>query len=107
MIVSINSNIPAMLNKRRYLHRVFNPMGLRYVIIVDDDVDPSNLREVLFALGQRGEPANFEIIKGNLTSKLEPLFIDPEKQLTKDFTISTAIVLAANLSTGLMSSHNR
>lgn len=70
------------------------PMSRRYVIVVDDDIDPSNMREVLFALGQRAEPETFEVIKGNWTSKLEPLLADPEKKRTKDVTISTSIILA-------------
>ena len=72
----------------------YHPRERRYIIVVDDDVNPANLREVLFAVGNRADPEAFDIIRGNLTSKLEPLLADPEKKRTKDITIATAIILA-------------
>ena len=67
--------------------------ALKYVIVVDDDVDPSNINEVLHTLGNRADPASFDIIRGSWTSRLDPM-LTPEQKRTGDITISTAIILA-------------
>ena len=66
----------------------------KYIVVVDDDVDPSNLREVLFAMGNRADPETFDLIRGNRASKLDPLSANPERQRTGNFTLSTLIILA-------------
>jgi UbiD family decarboxylase len=67
---------------------------LRYVIVVDDDIDPSNIGEVLWALGTRADPAeSINIVTGQLSSYLDPS-VSPEKRKRGDTTTSTAIVLA-------------
>ncbi|MDP2917807.1 MAG: UbiD family decarboxylase, partial [Dehalococcoidia bacterium] len=72
----------------------FYPFDRRFVIVVDEDVDPTNLREVLFALGQRATVDQIEVIKGNWTSKLDPLLANPELKRVKDLTLPTAIIMA-------------
>lgn len=65
----------------------------RYVIVVDDDVDPTNLNEVLWAMSYRAEPEEFEIIRGFWGGTLDPR-LSPEKRAAGDFTLSSAIILA-------------
>jgi len=65
----------------------------KLIIVVDDDVDPSNLRQVLFSLRTRTEPSEWDIIKGYWGSRLNPV-LSPEKRAVGDFTHSTAIILA-------------
>ncbi len=65
----------------------------KFVIVVDDDVDPSDLHQVLWAVGLRSEPEEWEIIKGTWSSPLEPS-ISPSKRAAGDITHSTAIILA-------------
>lgn len=94
LVISLKQQYPGHAKHAAMAALGYNPFARRYIIVVDDDVDPMNIREVLFAVGQRAEPELFDIIRGNWTSRLEPLFADPEKRRTKDLTISTAIILA-------------
>jgi 4-hydroxy-3-polyprenylbenzoate decarboxylase len=42
--------------------------------VVDDDIDPSNLSEVIWAMGTRCDPASdVEIIRKNWSSKIDPV----------------------------------
>jgi 4-hydroxy-3-polyprenylbenzoate decarboxylase len=67
---------------------------LRYVIVVDDDIDPSNIGEVLWAMGTRADPAQgIDVVTGQLSSFLDPS-VSPEQRERGDTTTSTAIILA-------------
>jgi UbiD family decarboxylase len=49
----------------------------RYVIVVDDDVDPMNLEDVMWAVSTRTEPAeDIEIMKKSWGSKADPMLRD-------------------------------
>jgi 4-hydroxy-3-polyprenylbenzoate decarboxylase len=50
----------------------------RFVIVVDDDVDPMNLDEVMWAVSTRCEPAeDIEIMRKSWGSRVDPLLADP------------------------------
>ena len=50
----------------------------RFVIVVDDDVDPMNLEEVMWAVSTRCEPSDdIEIMRKSWGSKVDPLLKDP------------------------------
>ena len=50
----------------------------RYVIVVDEDVDPTNLDEVMWAVSTRCDPAeDIEIMHKSWGSKLDPLLTNP------------------------------
>ena len=50
----------------------------RFVIVVDDDVDPMNLDEVIWAMSTRCEPAeDIEIMRKSWGSKVDPLLANP------------------------------
>ncbi|MFC1907015.1 UbiD family decarboxylase [Chloroflexota bacterium] len=66
----------------------------RFVIVVDDDIDPSNISEVLWALGTRVEPNTaIEVINGCWGYGSNPA-LPPERRARGDFTHSIAIILA-------------
>ncbi len=65
----------------------------KFVIVVDEDVDPSNLRHVLWAVGMRSEPEEWEIVRGTWSGFLDPR-LSPEKRKAENLTHSTAIILA-------------
>ena len=67
--------------------------ALKYVIVVDDDIDPSNISEVLWALGTRSEPEEIETIKGWWGNWSNPL-LTPEQRKLDDRTRSLGIILA-------------
>lgn len=66
----------------------------RYVVIVDEDIDPTNLKEVLWAMETRVDPASdIQIVDGVWSSPLDPR-MPPEKRESGDFTNSRAIFYA-------------
>ena len=67
--------------------------GLRYIIVVDDDIDPSNMSEVLWALGTRSDPEAIDIVRGCWSSHTNPM-LPPEKKERREYGHSMAIILA-------------
>ncbi len=66
----------------------------RYVVIVDEDIDPSNIKEVLWAMQTRVDPAtDMEIISGCLSTPIDPV-MSPEKRESRDHTSSRAVFYA-------------
>jgi UbiD family decarboxylase len=48
----------------------------RYSVVVDDDIDPSNLQEVMWAVATRTDPAiDIDIIQRGYGSKNDPMFV--------------------------------
>ncbi len=66
----------------------------RYIITVDEDIDASNLEEVLWAVSTRCDPEkSIDIVPGFLTSPLDPM-LDPEKRARRDFTTAKVFINA-------------
>ena len=64
----------------------------RYVIVVDDDIDVSNLDEVIWALITRSDPAtSIDVIRGAWSTPLDPR-IEPERKAIGDYTNSRAVI---------------
>jgi 4-hydroxy-3-polyprenylbenzoate decarboxylase len=53
--------------------------GGRYVVVVDDDVDVTNLDEVLWAMVTRCRAEDVEIVEGVYTSPLDPMVEDRQR----------------------------
>lgn len=66
----------------------------RYVVVVDEDIDPTNLKEVLWAMMTRVDArTDIEIIEGCWSTPLDPRMA-PEQKKNKDHTNSRAIFYA-------------
>jgi 4-hydroxy-3-polyprenylbenzoate decarboxylase len=66
----------------------------RYIVVVDEDIDPRSPDEVLWAIGTRSDPAtSISIVNGCQSSVLDPR-ITPERKRAQDFTSSQAIINA-------------
>ena len=64
----------------------------RYIIVVDDDIDPSNLDELIWAMLTRSDPAtSIDIIHKAWSTPLDPR-IEPERKAAGDNTNSRAII---------------
>ena len=51
--------------------------GNRWTIVVDEDIDPSNLQEVIWAMGTRCDPKeDLEIMRKCWSSKIDPMVFD-------------------------------
>jgi 4-hydroxy-3-polyprenylbenzoate decarboxylase len=67
---------------------------LHYVIVVDEDIDPSNMGQVLWAMATRRAPEEaIDIVHGQLGSWMDPT-LSPEKRERQDMSTSLAIILA-------------
>jgi 4-hydroxy-3-polyprenylbenzoate decarboxylase len=66
----------------------------RYVVVVDEDIDPTNLKEVLWAMITRVDPkTDIEIIEGCWSTPLDPR-MPPEQKKNGDHTNNRAIFYA-------------
>ena len=66
----------------------------RYVVIVEEDIDPTNLKEVVWAMQTRVDPASdIELIDKVWSTPLDPR-MPPEKRSAKDHTNSRAVFYA-------------
>jgi len=67
--------------------------GGRYIIIVDDDIDPSDLNQVIWAMCTRSDPSNsIDIIPNVPSTPLDPMA--ERRENVKEYTSSRAIVYA-------------
>lgn len=66
----------------------------RYIVVVDEDIDPTNLKEVIWAMQTRVDPASdIQIVEGSWSTPLDPR-MPPEKRAVKDHTNNRAIFYA-------------
>jgi 4-hydroxy-3-polyprenylbenzoate decarboxylase len=66
----------------------------RFVIVVDDDIDPTNEDDVWWAMATRCDPAtSIDVFPGSWASPLDPR-LDPERRERRDYTNSRALVYA-------------
>lgn len=64
----------------------------RYVVIVDDDIDASNLDQLLWAMLTRTDPVeSIQFIRGSWDSPADPR-LPPEKRAVRDMTHSVAVI---------------
>jgi 4-hydroxy-3-polyprenylbenzoate decarboxylase len=65
----------------------------RWVVVVDDDIDPANLHEVLWAMATRCQPANdIEFINRSRSTPLDPLCFDKEKNYYTSLALVDACI---------------
>jgi UbiD family decarboxylase len=67
----------------------------RYVVVVDDDIDPTNLDDVIWAMCSRSDPATgIDIIKDTIGTPVDPLAEhDPSRDML-EYTGSRGIIFA-------------
>lgn len=63
----------------------------RYVVAVDEDIDPSDLNQVLWAMTTRVDPAESVQVLRSWTSDLDPR-VPPEKREKGDFTAGRMLI---------------
>jgi 4-hydroxy-3-polyprenylbenzoate decarboxylase len=66
----------------------------RFVIVVDEDIDPSDVDQVLWAVATRCEPeTDIDVIRACASHFLDPR-LPPEKRAAGDFSSSRAVIIA-------------
>jgi 4-hydroxy-3-polyprenylbenzoate decarboxylase len=64
----------------------------RFVIVVDEDIDPSDVDQVLWAVATRCDPADcIDIIRRCTSQYLDPR-LPPDKRAVEDYTLSRAVI---------------
>jgi 4-hydroxy-3-polyprenylbenzoate decarboxylase len=64
----------------------------KYVILVDDDINPYDLDEVIWAIATRSQPSeSIDILRRTWTNRIDPR-MDPWKRERGDLTGSVAII---------------
>jgi 4-hydroxy-3-polyprenylbenzoate decarboxylase len=64
----------------------------RFVIIVDDDIDPSDVDQVLWAVSTRCDPeTSIDVIRNCTTNHLDPR-LTPEKRAAGDYSAARAVI---------------
>ncbi|MBI4258768.1 MAG: UbiD family decarboxylase [Thaumarchaeota archaeon] len=94
MVVSIKQMYPGHSRQAGMAVAASKAAGFagRFVIVVDDDVDPSNMEQVLWAVATRCDPESaIDIVRNCWSGSIDPL-ISPEKRERKDFRTSRAII---------------
>ena len=67
----------------------------RFVVVVDDDIDPTNLYDVIWAMCSRTDPAtSIDIINKTWNTPLDPMTEKAPGKLYEEYTGSKAIVFA-------------
>jgi UbiD family decarboxylase len=91
IVVSIKQRYSGHVKQAAFLAsqgRIGSYMG-RYVIVVDEDIDPTNINDVLWALCTRSDPEkDIDIIRRARSSALDPMIRKP----STDFSNSRAII---------------
>ena len=94
IIISIKQRFPGHSTQAGLAAASYRTGGQqgRFVIIVDDDIDPSNLGDVLWSMGTRCDPStSINILNGTWAPILDPL-LSAEKRAKSDYTGSIAII---------------
>jgi 4-hydroxy-3-polyprenylbenzoate decarboxylase len=64
----------------------------RFVVVVDEDIDPTNVDEVLWAMWTRCDPSeNVDIVRHCRSQPLDPR-LPPEKRESRDYTASRMVI---------------
>lgn len=92
-VVSLSQKYPGHVKHAALVTAGSQPIAYmgRFIIIVDDDIDPSDMSQVIWALGTRCNPETIDIIRGCWGSPIDAS-LPPDKRSKGDFTHSTAIV---------------
>ena len=92
--VSIRQRYPGHARQAGHLAAMCRSVAYagKYVVVVDDDIDVSNLEELMWAACSRSDPAtSIDFIHNAWSTPLDPS-IPPERKAQNDFTNSRAII---------------
>ncbi|MBI4267817.1 MAG: UbiD family decarboxylase [Chloroflexi bacterium] len=92
MVISIKQRYGGHARQAALAASQASPIGAyhgRYVVVVDEDIDPNDMRQVLWAIGTRSDPEkDIDIVRRLWSTPLDPTIHKP----TKDFSNSRAII---------------
>jgi UbiD family decarboxylase len=78
VVVSLRQRYPGHARQAAYVAAPCRAGGTslgRYVVVVDDDVDPSNIDDVLWAIGTRTNPeVDIDLLRNTYSNPLDPIY---------------------------------
>jgi UbiD family decarboxylase len=79
VVISIKQRYAGHAKKAALITSQSNALQVsRYVIVVDEDIDPTNIRDVVWALGFRSDPkSDIDIVRNSQSNSLDPLIRKP------------------------------
>ncbi len=96
-VVSIKQGYVGHARQAGYIASMCRPGGFagRYVVVVDEDIDPSNLYDVVWAMCSRTDPATaIDIIRDTWSTPLDPMTEKSEDKLYEEYSGSRALIIA-------------
>ena len=79
VVVAIRQRYFGHANQAGLVASQVNPTGYvgRYVVVVDDDIDPTDMHDVIWAMGTRSDPkTDFTVLDRNWSSRLDTMVTD-------------------------------
>ena len=79
VVVAIRQRYFGHANQAGLVASQVNPTGYvgRYVVVVDDDIDPTDMQDVIWAMGTRSDPkTDFTVLDRNWSSRLDTMVTD-------------------------------
>ncbi len=79
VVVAIKQRYFGHANQVGLVASQVNPTGYvgRYVVVVDDDIDPTDIHDVIWAMGTRSDPkTDFTVLDRNWSSRLDTMVTD-------------------------------
>ena len=79
VVVAIRQRYFGHANQVGLVASQVNPTGYvgRYIVVVDDDIDPTDMHDVIWAMGTRSDPkTDFTILDRNWSSRLDTMVTD-------------------------------
>ena len=79
VVVAIEQRYFGHANQAGLVASQVNPTGYvgRYVVVVDDDIDPTDMHDVIWAMGTRTDPkTDFTVLDRNWSSRLDTMVTD-------------------------------
>jgi 3-polyprenyl-4-hydroxybenzoate decarboxylase len=70
-----------------------NSYNRKYIVVVDDDIDPTDINAVLFALDERADATTWDIIKDSWCNHLHPQ-LSPWQRQVGDITWPATLMMA-------------
>lgn len=96
MVISIKQAYPGHAKQAAGVLAMSRATGnaARYIVVVDDDIDASDLGSVIWAISNRTDPArDIDIIRDCVGSPLDPI-LDPDEKERGEFYRNKAIINA-------------
>ena len=101
--IAIKQRYPGHATQAGLVASQVNPTGYvgRYMVVVDDDIDPSDIHDVIWAMGTRSDPSvDITHLKNCWSSRLDPM-------MTGDTLTNTRVVIDACIPYGRLDSFPR